>query len=133
MQNVPKIVRDRLQRPGSVVAESHPDADLLTAFAERSLAAGEREHVLRHLAQCDDCREIIHLALPASEVAALNSFRSPTQAGWLRWPALRWGAVAAGILAVTSVGVLQFRHRENKTENITLISANLVQRNQLAS
>ena len=49
MQNVPKIVRDRLQRPGSVVAEPHPDADLLTAFAERSLATGEREHVLQRL------------------------------------------------------------------------------------
>jgi hypothetical protein len=129
MQNVPKIVRDRLQRPGSAAAESHPDADLLTAFAEHSLASGERDHVLQHLAQCGDCREIVHLALPASEVAAPHSFSSRTQAGWLRWPALRWGAVAAGILAVMSIGVLRLNHRENKM----LISDSLVQRNQLAS
>jgi Photosynthesis system II assembly factor YCF48 len=129
MQNVPKIVRNRLQRPGSAAAESHPDADLLTAFAEHSLASGERDHVLQHLAQCGDCREIVHLALPASEVAAPHSFSSWTQAGWLRWPALRWGAVAAGILAVMSIGVLRLNHRENKM----LISAGLVQRNQLAS
>jgi Photosynthesis system II assembly factor YCF48 len=129
MQNVPKIVRDRLQRPGSAAAESHPDADLLTAFAEHSLASGERDHVLQHLAQCGDCREIVHLALPASEVAAPHSFSSWTQAGWLRWPALRWGAVAAGVLAVMSIGVLRLNHRENRM----LISDSLVQRNQLAS
>jgi hypothetical protein len=129
MQNVPKIVRNRLQRPGSAAAQSHPDADLLTAFAEHSLASGERDHVLQHLAQCGDCREIVHLALPASEVAAPHSFSSWTQAGWLRWPALRWGAVAAGILAVMSIGVLRLNHRENKM----LISDSLVQRNQLAS
>jgi hypothetical protein len=129
MQNVPKIVRDRLQRLGSVPAESHPDADLLTAFAERSLVGGEREHVLRHLAQCGDCREIVMLALPATEVAAPAAFGNPTRAGWLRWPVLRWGVVAAGLLAVTSIGVLRLGHRENRT----LTTASLVQRNQLAS
>jgi hypothetical protein len=129
MQNVPKIVRDRLQRPGSMPEETHPDADLLTAFAERSLAVGERDHVLRHLAQCGDCREIVHLALPATEVAAPNTFSRQTQARWLRWPVLRWGVLAAGLLAVTSIGVLQFSRRQEKT----LVAARLVPRDQLAS
>jgi hypothetical protein len=129
MQDVPKIVRDRLQRPGSVPAESHPDADLLTAFAEQSLAAGEREHVMQHLAQCGDCREIVHLALPATEAVAPAESNSRARTGWLRWPALRWGLVAAGILAVTSVGVLQFRQRQEKAQ----VATRLVPREQLAS
>jgi hypothetical protein len=129
MQNVPRIVRDRLQQPGPIPAETHPDADLLTAFAERSLAALEREHVLRHLAQCGDCREIVALALPATEVAALNSFSTGTRAAWLRWPVLRWGVLAAGLLAVTSIGVLRLGHRENRM----LATASLARRNQLAS
>jgi len=33
----------------------HPDADVLTAFGERSLPGAERAVVLDHLAQCGDC------------------------------------------------------------------------------
>ena len=56
MQDVPKIVVKRLQSPA---VEPHPDADLLTAFAEKSLSGRERESVLQHLARCGDCREIV--------------------------------------------------------------------------
>ena len=52
MQSVPKIVRDRLQATRPAV--NHPDADLLTAFAEQSLPAAERATVLDHLARCGD-------------------------------------------------------------------------------
>ena len=52
MQNVPKTVRDRLQAAPPPV--NHPDADLLTAFAERSLPHRERTVVLEHLARCGD-------------------------------------------------------------------------------
>jgi len=41
MQDVPKIVRARLQRAGPLAAESHPDSDLLTAFAEQALTGRE--------------------------------------------------------------------------------------------
>src|SRR6267154_5355521 len=64
---VPKIVYDRLRtaapEPGSnAVARPHPDADLLTAFAEQALSAPEREEVLHHLALCGNCREVLSLA-----------------------------------------------------------------------
>jgi hypothetical protein len=75
MAEVPKIVYDRLRAarpvPDRPLAEpgapeqSHPDADLLTAFAEQALSATERDGVLDHLALCGDCREVIALALPA--------------------------------------------------------------------
>ena len=60
MQNVPKIVRERLKAAATIVnhLDSHPDANVLTAFAERSLGENERGVVLDHLARCGDCRDI---------------------------------------------------------------------------
>ena len=124
MENVPKIVRARLQRPTPSTAEPHPDADLLTAFAEHSLAAGERDHVLEHLARCGDCREVVALALPATEAISLAPSPSPARIGWLSWPVLRWGVVAAGVLAVTSVGILQYRQRQEKMASTSLMARN---------
>ncbi len=107
MQNVPKIVRDRLRAAPPVV--SHPDADLLTAFAERSLPDRERTVVLEHLARCGDCRDIVALALP--EVESVQTTVRPSPSGWFTWPALRWGFVAAGVVAIASLGVLQYQRR----------------------
>jgi hypothetical protein len=115
MQNVPKIVRERLKAAPAVVrpganSGAHPDADLLTAFAERSLADFERAGVLEHLSCCGDCREVVALSLPASEEAAVTGVRTSPR-GWLTWPALRWGFVAAGVVAIASVGVLRYQHQ----------------------
>ncbi len=107
MQNVPNIVRDRLKPAPPAV--DHPDANVLTAFAERSLPDRERSRVLDHLARCGDCRDIVALALPATE--PLPAPVTPSPRGWLTWPNLRWGFVAAGILALASFGVLQYQHR----------------------
>jgi hypothetical protein len=107
MQNVPKIVRDRLQAAAPAV--SHPDADLLTAFAERSLPDRERTVVLGHLARCGQCREIVALALPAIE--PVQTTIRPSPSGWFTWPALRWGIVTAGVVAVASLAILQFQRR----------------------
>jgi hypothetical protein len=126
MENVPKIVRARLQRPASAAAEPHPDADLLTAFAEQSLAAGERDHLLEHLARCGECRDVVALALPATESAALAS-HVPVRAGWLSLPVLRWGVVAAGIALVASFGILQYRQRQ---QGKTLVATSLMSHDQ---
>jgi len=105
-------------------AGSHPDADLLTAFAEQSLPGGERARVVEHLARCSDCREVVALALPAEEIAAAPAPVGSSGIGWLSWPILRWGALAAGILAVTSVGVVEYRHRNPETK----LASNVMQR-----
>jgi hypothetical protein len=110
MQNVPKIVRDRLRAAPPAV--HHPDADVLTAFAERSLPDRERTVVLEHLARCGDCREIVALALP--EIQAVQTTLRPSPRGWFSRPALRWGFVAAGVVAIASVGVLQFQRRSQR-------------------
>ena len=116
MPEVPKIVHDRLRAgfPGGTVPEaSHPDPDVLTAFAEQALSAAEREGVLEHLARCGDCRELVAFSIPPmesgaqpvsaeeSESTASAASHTRREAGgrrfWFAWPGLRWAALAAGI------------------------------------
>lgn len=99
MANLPKIVRQRLQsKPGAV----HPDADLLTAFAERTLGERERAQVLEHLSACAACREVVSLALPEKEEA--EAAAAPQSAPW--W-GLRWQTVAAmATVAVAAIALL---------------------------
>jgi hypothetical protein len=121
MQEVPKIVRARLKAATASVARpdldrlglDHPDADQLTAFAERALPATERDSVLEHLARCGDCRDIVALALPAAE--PVQTVTRPSPSGWLTWPALRWGFVIAGVVAIASIGVLKYQGRSRPT------------------
>ena len=81
MLGIPKIVLERLK--GRTVGSQdnrqsaienrpfeHPDANLLTAFLERTLTERERTQVLNHLAECAECREIVALSLPAEAKAA---------------------------------------------------------------
>ncbi len=99
MQQLPQIVRERLRTPAR---SEHPDADVLTAFAERSLPGPERALVMEHLARCGDCREVLSLALPEmEEVLAPVALRRP----WLSMTALRWGAITAGLVIVVLLGV----------------------------
>ena len=123
MQDVPKIVLKRLQ--DREAAGTHPDADLLTAFAEQSLIESERAHVMEHLAHCSDCREVVAFALPATETVAVTASTSPARTGWLSWLALRWSVALAGIIAITLIGIVQFRQR---AKSDTLV-ANLTQSN----
>jgi hypothetical protein len=115
MQNVPKIVTERLRAMAVTVDGpvghplEHPDADLLTAFAERSLPQRERGTVLDHLSRCRDCRDIVALALPATE--AMETVPKPVRSGWLTWPTLRWGFAVAGIIAVASFGIHEYQLR----------------------
>jgi hypothetical protein len=125
MQRVPQFALQRLKQMPPA-ADSHPDADLLTAFAEQSLAAVERTRVLQHLAACGECRDIVALALPETQIVAASTQVSPTGIGWIHWPALRWGALAAGVLAVASVGIIQFsRHNTRATVAVNLAQERL--------
>jgi hypothetical protein len=122
MQNVPKIVRERLKI--ATPAVNHPGADALTAFAEHSLPGIERDLVLEHLARCADCREVVALALPATEpVQTVVSPSSHPSSGWLTWPALRWAFVTAGIIAIASFGILQYQKSTHQTMTADRASA----------
>jgi Photosynthesis system II assembly factor YCF48/Putative zinc-finger len=113
MPDVPQFVLKRLKETVPV-AGWHPDADLLTAFAEQSLAGDERGRVMEHLAVCGDCRDVVALALPETEIVDATASVPAPRIGWLSWPALRWGAMAAGILAVISVGIVEYSHRNQQ-------------------
>lgn len=105
MEQLPKIVSERLK--AATPAIDHPDADILTAFSERTLTERERGTVLAHLASCSDCREILALSLPETE--AVQPVLQPRSTGWFAWPTLRWGFAAAGLAIVASLGILQYR------------------------
>ncbi len=94
MQDVPQFVLKRMREKAA--AGSHPDADLLTAFAEQSLPGSERVRVIEHLAACGDCRDVVALALPATEIVVSPVSVARARGGWLGLPVLRWGALAAG-------------------------------------
>ncbi|HEY3705586.1 MAG TPA: zf-HC2 domain-containing protein [Terracidiphilus sp.] len=53
-------------------ASSHPEPDLLNAFAEGLLPADERRRVLNHLSGCEECRAVVALASDAAPVEAVG-------------------------------------------------------------
>jgi hypothetical protein len=151
---VPKIVYDRLRtaapEPDSnAVVRPHPDADLLTAFAEQALSAPEREEVLHHLALCGNCREVLSLAdvLSLSIDSVKDSVNSvdappvpisteseresePVQTASIRaarknwrpvfaWPNLRWAGLAAGVVIVAAVLVLHPGKQNHAAQSAT--------------
>ncbi len=139
MSDVPKFVLKRLQETAAL--ETHPDADLLTGFVEKSLLEPERNRVTEHLARCSACRAVVALAMPESpelpevpevpdevpevEVPALTASRNARRRDWFNPAVLRWVVATAGIVAVTSVGILQYRSHQNKiAEDNILLSRN---------
>jgi hypothetical protein len=108
MEQLPKIALQRLQATAKV--GDHPDPDLLTAFAEKSLTERERIQVLNHLGQCTECREIVSLAMPE---AVSSTSSSPVKSRILAWPVLRWGALAACVVIVTAAVTLRYGRQQS--------------------
>jgi hypothetical protein len=108
MEGIPKVVRQRLQageEGGDRSRQIHPDAEVLTAFAEHSLAECERAQVFDHVAQCGNCRDILFLAAPQTE--AIQILQKVPVRGWWSWPVLRWGALGACVVIVGAVVTLR--------------------------
>ncbi|HXX23110.1 MAG TPA: YCF48-related protein [Terriglobia bacterium] len=125
MRGMPKIVLERLKRKPLADQQDrqsaidnrqplHPDANLLAAFVEKTLAGRERTQVLNHLAQCAECRELASLTSPAEAVVA-EPTRLRSRRGWSIWPALRWGALAAALGAVAIIVVVHSYPRKRQT------------------
>ena len=118
MQKLPKIAQARLKaKPealklagspevnASFPGGEHPDANLLVAFAEKSLTEQEHAQVLSHLNQCADCRVVAAFVLPAEPAEPVPA-RVPASRSWYSWPVLRWGALAAVLGTLTLVVVV---------------------------
>lgn len=112
MQKIPQFVRERLKTEAATV---HPDANVLTAFTERSLPERDRAGVLMHLATCRDCRETVALALPETPSAETPSIT--VGRGWVSWPAFRWAFAAAGV-ALIVLGAVEFERRDYSARSV---------------
>lgn len=90
MTKIPNIVRDRLK---AAPAGDHPDANLLTAFAEQVLPDRERTHVLEHVSRCADCRDVLALAMPPMASTTIPGHKDTASVG--KFPGLA-GPCCAG-------------------------------------
>jgi Photosynthesis system II assembly factor YCF48/Putative zinc-finger len=120
MPELSTLLRQRL-RAVEKPTLPHPDADVLTAYAEALLPPGEREQVLKHLALCGECRDVVALTMPDAlapaeqeqEVIAVEA--APVRRRrWFMTPAFG----LAGSIAVMVVGlalILQLPRTQQKT------------------
>jgi hypothetical protein len=82
--------------------DNHPDADQLSAFAERTLPEHERVATLAHLADCADCREIVFLAQQTTELESPAPEAIPVREPWFnRWNLLSPAAAALACVLIT--------------------------------
>lgn len=114
MKPIPQVVRERLQAGD---AGPHPDPNLLAAFAENSLSKSARADVLQHLAACRQCREVLSVSVPEMPAAVVTT--TPAGSAWLRWPVLRWGAVAACVIVVGAAVTLRYKHQEAARNSVS--------------
>jgi len=94
---------------------SHPDSDLLAAFAEDGLLKSERDVLLAHLSVCAQCREVLSIsAAPMAEPLDHQTtfvLTRPTHPPLRSW--LPWVAMVAGIIAVCSAVLMHQRGSTN--------------------
>ena len=108
MVELPEVARRRLSR--TAASGGHPDAGLLTAFIEGSLARSHRDQVLNHLVACSDCNRLLTLIAPQPDATPAVQ---PVAArrGWFAWAPLRWaGAAAAAAVIVSAVWIGRTDH-----------------------
>ena len=106
MNSLPTAVKQRL---GTIATgDAHPDFGVITAFVERSLSSGKRDEVLRHLAGCSRCNELVVLASPeiVPSVPVVTPERHWAPSAFRPW---RWitGTALAGALAAAAFWMVQ--------------------------
>jgi hypothetical protein len=114
MPELTSILRARLE--AGEEPKEHPDADILTAYAEGILPSGERNQVLLHISLCNQCRDVVALIMPeAVAMEATEEEPGTMVAAGLPVPRRAWFlsprfalaaslvAVAAGIILVLGI------------------------------
>lgn len=90
---------DTMKTPGA--RSDHPSDEVLAAFLEGTLPAGERDAVASHLEQCASCRDELALAgsvLAELEQEAVEAAPSPGRDRWVRRWSMALVAAAAALL-----------------------------------
>lgn len=127
MPELPKLLRQRLAATEMGETQAHPDADMLTAYMEQSLAPAESKTVIAHLAVCEPCREVVALSQAVMAPAETQTVLKPvTVARWRKLFTPVFGAVAAvAAMAVIAVMVLQLpqNHPQQSSTGATTNSA----------
>ncbi len=80
MPELSNLIRQRLG--AARVPATHPDADLVSAYAEGGLPPQERADLTRHLAVCAHCRELLALSMPEAVAAAAAIPLKPRDRSW---------------------------------------------------
>jgi hypothetical protein len=100
MPELSNLIRQRLGAANAPA--THPDADLISSYAEGGLQPNERAEMVRHMATCADCRELLALSLPEQAVTSAPemapSRRSRFSGSYLR--------IAASLAMVVVVALL---------------------------
>jgi hypothetical protein len=117
MERIPEIVLARMVRESR--DNTHPNADLLAAFAEQALKPAERSQVLQHLSCCRDCRNVVVMGWTPVETGVVVK----TASGWFRWPAMRWAVAAACVAVVGSaIGLHEFGNRQSLSTQTMIVN-----------
>jgi hypothetical protein len=107
MAEMRDIVRSRLARK-TPENSAHPDANLLAAFAERTLLERERAAVIAHLLECADCRECVALASGPAEAEPLVVAQG-VSAGFGQWfREWRWILSSATACCLVAAALLHY-------------------------
>jgi hypothetical protein len=104
--NLLRAVRSALARTRPL--SEHPDANLLAAFAEKTLPARERAEVAGHLADCAECRKCVALAFGAEVPEPAAMARAREMRRRVLWS---YAFSTAAICIVVSSAVWQYRAR----------------------
>jgi hypothetical protein len=105
---------------------THPDAEVLTAFAEQLVTGTEREQILAHMVECSRCREVVFLAQQACETEELarSAAEVPGRKGSRRWfTPWRWAWIPVAALAGL-VGFAVLRHVNRASVSETRMAQN---------
>jgi hypothetical protein len=93
--------------------EFHPDAEMLSAFAEQALGERERGEVLEHLAACGRCRQVVALAREAAGAEVAARRHAPVRPRvWFR----SWGLALAPVAAIAASAVIAIYVHERDVE-----------------
>lgn len=115
------MLRERLgARPAP---QDHPDADLLSAYAEKALPAAEHGRIVTHLAACGVCREIVALSLPQVQEGQIVVQPAPRPRFWAL--GFRWATVVATLAVAATLFIEKPWHKpsENKQAQIAPVAA----------
>lgn len=93
--------------------EIHPDAEVLSAFAEQALGERERGEVLEHLAACGRCRQVVAMAREAASAEVAARQHAPVRPRvWFR----SWGLALAPAAAIAAAAVFAIYVHERDVE-----------------